>query len=277
MNKKVWFITGISSGLGKAIAQHAMRTGDFVIGTFREQNHVYNFNKQYAGKGWAVLLDITNENEIENVIEYIIEKFARIDVLVNNAGLGFAGAVEETSIKEIREVFETNFFAVFNITKLVLPFMRKEKSGHIIQISSHGGIKAIAGVGIYNASKFALDGFSEALSAEVNPLGIKVTIIEPGPFRTNFAVESLRQAKEVIKEYSGSAGVFRAKLKSVDGKQEGDPEKAAEAIVNLVSSESSSLRFPLGPTAINSIETKLKSVKSDLERNRTVTESVVFE
>ena len=213
---------------------------------------------------------------MKKAFQKIISEFEKIDVLVNNPGIGFAGSVEETSLKEVKEVFDANFFGTLKITQSVLPFMRKAKSGHIVQISSHGGIKAFAGFGIYNASKFAVEGFSEALAQEVAPLGIKVTIVEPGPFRTKFAGNGLGLAKNEIDDYSETAGAFRTKLKSVDGKQEGDPMKASQAIIDLVNSENPTLRLPLGKVALMTIGMKLESVKSDLEVNRNVAENAVY-
>lgn len=276
MNKKIWLITGISSGLGKALAKSVMERGDFVIGTFRRQTQVDEFNSNNINSGFAVKLDITDEEEVVKVVETIKSQFRTIDVLVNNAGVGFVGAIEETSLFEAREVFEANFFGTLRLTQLVLPIMRKTKKGHIVQISSHGGIKAFAGFGIYNASKFALEGFSEALAEEVKPLGIKVTIVEPGPFRTNFAGISLGQAKNNIDDYSETAGIFKFKLKSVNGKQEGDPMKASEAIINLVNSKNPTLRLPLGKIALMTIGKKLDSVKSDLDTNRKIAENTVY-
>ena len=277
MKNKIWLITGISSGLGKALAESVIEKGDFVIGTFRNQSQVDEFNKNNTKNSQGVLLDITNEKDVEKSIGKIISQHGKIDVLVNNAGMGFVGAIEETSMKEVRNVFEPNFFGTLKLTQTVLPFMRREKNGHIIQISSHGGIKAFAGFGIYNASKFALEGFSEAMAQEVSPLGIKVSIVEPGPFRTNFAGNGLGQAENVINDYSETAGAFRTKLKGVDGKQEGDPIKASKAIINLVNSENPSLRLPLGKVALMTIGMKLDSVKSDLETNRKTAENSVYE
>ena len=277
MKNKIWLITGISSGLGKALAESVIEKGDFVIGTFRQQSQVDEFNKSNTKNSQGVLLDITNEKDVEKSIGKIISQHGKIDVLVNNAGMGFVGAIEETSMKEVRNVFEPNFFGTLKLTQTVLPFMRREKNGHIIQISSHGGIKAFAGFGIYNASKFALEGFSEAMAQEVSPLGIKVSIVEPGPFRTNFAGNGLGQAENVINDYSETAGAFRTKLKGVDGKQEGDPIKASKAIINLVNSENPSLRLPLGKVALMTIGMKLDSVKSDLETNRKTAENSVYE
>ncbi|WP_298315576.1 oxidoreductase [uncultured Aquimarina sp.] len=277
MKNKIWLITGISSGLGKALAESVIEKGDFVIGTFRKESQVEEFNKKHTNNAKAVVLDITKENGIKNCIDKIISDYGKIDVLVNNAGVGFVGAVEETSMEEVRSVFEPNFFGTLKMTQTVLPFMRKEKKGHIIQISSHGGIKAFAGFGIYNASKFALEGFSEAMAQEVAPLGIKVSIVEPGPFRTNFAGTGLGQAENVIDDYSETAGAFRIKLKGVNGKQEGDPIKASKAIINLTNSKDSTLRLPLGKVALMTIGMKLDSVKSDLEKNREIAESAVYD
>lgn len=270
---KTWFITGISSGLGKALAEAVIEKGDFAIGTMRKQDQVDAFYKEYSGKAEAILLDITDFQQMEATLSTI----AQIDVLVNNAGVGFVGAIEETSLEECRMVFEANFFATLKLTQLVLPKMRNQSGGHIVQISSHGGIKAFAGFGIYNASKFALEGFSEALAQEVSPLGIKVTLVEPGPFRTEFASKGLPEAKKVIYDYADTAGSFRNKLKGVHGKQEGDPKKAAQAILEKVTSGDASLRLPLGKIPMTTIQMKLDSVKADLEANREVAERVVFD
>ncbi len=276
MEKRIWFITGISSGLGKSLANAVIESGDFVIGTFRKQEQVDTFIEQNKGTADAFLLDITNHQRVAQVIQQIKNKYTRIDILVNNAGIGFAGAVEETSIEETRKVFEVNFFSALKITQEVLPIMRQQKSGHIIQISSHGGLKAFAGFGIYNASKFALEGFSEALAQEVEPLGIKLTMVEPGPFRTNFADSGLGLAEIELDDYANTAGAFRTKLKGVHNKQEGDPDKAAIAIIDVVNSENPTLRLPLGKTALITIGMKLDSVKSDLEQNRMVAKNAIF-
>lgn len=277
MKKRIWLITGISSGLGKALSQTVMDNGDFVIGTFRQQSQTDNFNNEHKGKALALTLDITNTGDIENAVEAIKSRFGKIDVLVNNAGYGFAGAIEETSEEETREIFETNFFGTLHLTKKMMPLFRQQKFGHIIQISSHGGFKAFAGFGIYNASKFALEGFSEALALEVAPLGIRVTIVEPGPFRTNFAGNSFREAEKIIDDYEETSGLFRQRIKSVDGKQEGDPTKAAKAIIGIVASENPPLRLPLGKVAILSLTTKLNSVTTDLNNYRDLAENCIYE
>lgn len=273
---KIWLITGISSGLGKALAQTVIEQGDFVIGTFRSQLQVDNFNNEYKDKAFALTLDITKPNEIEKAFKIIKDNFGKIDVLVNNAGFGLAGAIEETSIEETREVFEANFFGTLQVTQMALPIFRQQKSGHIIQISSHGGFKAFQGFGIYNASKFAVEGFSEALAIEVAPLGIKVTLVEPGPFRTNFAGNSFRQAEIIIDDYSETAGAFRQRMKQVDGKQEGDPTKASKAIFDITNLENPPLRLPLGKIAVISLTAKLDSVTKDLNDFKTVAENSVY-
>lgn len=276
MKSKIWFITGISSGLGKALADALIENDDFVIGTFRKASQVAEFNAQYQGKAFSYQLDITDSQAIDSVVENISTTYGKIDVLVNNAGYGFAGAIEEASEAEVRAVFEANFFGSLHVTQAALPIMRKQKSGHIIQISSHGGIKAFAGFGIYNASKFALEGFSEALAQEVAPLGIKLTIVEPGPFRTGFANAGFIEAENKIEDYQSTSGAFKERMKVVDGKQEGDPLKAAKAIIQITNIENPPLRLPLGKVPITTIQMKIDSVQKDLNDWKSVAESVVF-
>ncbi|MGL5889728.1 MAG: SDR family NAD(P)-dependent oxidoreductase, partial [Bacteroidia bacterium] len=192
MKEQVWFITGGSSGLGAALAKAALEAGHKVAATFRNKVQADEFSRRQNALG--LLADISLAAEVEAAVRETQKYFGSIDVVVNNAGVGFAGAIEETSVEEVREVIEINFIGAFNVLKAVLPILRTQGSGHIIQISSHSGIKASPGFGIYNASKFALEGLSEALAAEINPLGIQLTIVEPGPFRTAFAGNSLREA-----------------------------------------------------------------------------------
>lgn len=277
MNKKIWLITGISSGLGSALAQTIINKGDFVIGTFRNAEQVKAFNAQNTDKGLGIVMDITLPAQIDEAFNLIKEKFGRIDVLVNNAGFGFAGAIEETSDKEARAVFETNFFGTLQVTQKALPMFRHQGKGHIIQISSHGGFKAFQGFGIYNAAKFAVEGFSEALALELAPLGIKLTIVEPGPFRTNFAGNSFQEAATVIDAYAQTAGAFRQRMKAVNGKQEGHPDKAAEAIYNISLLENPPLRLPLGKIALASINAKMESVIHDLNMFKSIAENAVFD
>lgn len=277
MTSKIWFITGISSGLGKALAQSVIDNGDFVIGTFRQDAQVQAFNEQYKEKALGVLADVTDAKAIGNILRLVVENYGRLDVLVNNAGVGFVGAVEEASMAEAREIFEVNVFGALQVTQLALPIFRKQGFGHIFQISSGSGFKAAAGFGIYNASKFALEGFSEALADEIRPLGIKLTIVEPGPFRTQFAGSSLKQAQNEIGDYAATAGTFRKRLiEVVNNNQEGDPEKGAKIIIDVANLENPPLRLPLGKIVLTAIEAKLESVKKDLENWREVAASAVF-
>jgi NAD(P)-dependent dehydrogenase (short-subunit alcohol dehydrogenase family) len=274
--KKIWFITGISSGLGKAIANEVMQRGDFVIGTFRHEDQVTQFNQENQHKGKAYLMDVTHTTTIQNVVFQVKQEFNQIDVLVNNAGFGFAGAIEETSEEEARNVFEANFFGTLFLTQAIVPLMRAQQSGRIIQISSHGGFKGFAGFGIYNASKFALEGFSEALAQEVLPFNIRLTIVQPGPFRTNFAGNNFGLAQTEIEDYASTSGVFRQRIKGVHGLQEGDPTKAAVAIYELVNHPNPPLRLPLGKIALTTIQSKIENVQQDLDNGSKIASNVVF-
>ncbi len=273
---KIWFITGISSGLGKALANAVLANGDTVAGTFRQAEQADAFTASQPERALGVVMDVTQPDQIAAAFTTLTNRFGRLDVLVNNAGFGFVGAVEEASLAEVREVFEANVFGALAVTQAALPMLRQQLSGHIVQISSHSGFKASAGFGIYNASKFALEGFSEALADEIKPLGIKLSIVQPGPFRTSFAGSSLHQAETIISDYDQTAGVFRQRLASVNGVQEGDPEKAAQAIIQLVQSENPPLRLPLGKIATQTIAAKLDSVRADLEAGRETAVGAVF-
>jgi len=198
--------------------------------------------------------------------------------LVNNAGYGTIGAIEEFSLEEIREQMETNYFGAVAITKAILPIMRNQGSGHIVQISSQSGFRASAGFGIYNASKFALEGFSEALAQEVAPFGIKVTIVEPGPFRTQFLSTSLKMAQNKIDVYQkGPVGQMYQYQQKMDGKQEGDPVKAAKAIVDYIQSGKENLRLPLGKVTIQSMRAKLAAVEKDIAANEAISLSTIYQ
>lgn len=277
MSQKVWFITGISSGFGHAIAQAVMQRGDFMVGTFRKPEQVEDFNRDNAGRGLALRMDLTDSQSIEAAFARIELEFGRLDVLVNNAGYGLAGAVEEANMDEARAIFETNVFGALQVTQQALPLMRRQRSGHIVQISSGSGFKASPGFGMYNATKFALEGFSEALADEVRPLGIHVTIVEPGPFRTQFASGgSFLSAAREIKDYAATAGAFRQRMLAIDGKQEGDPAKGAQAIIQVVNSAQPPLRLPLGSRVSTYIQSKLDSVRKDMDDWQEVGARAVF-
>ncbi|MXV53036.1 SDR family NAD(P)-dependent oxidoreductase [Pedobacter sp. HMF7647] len=262
--QKTWFITGVSGGLGKAIAVEAANNGYVVFGTLRKREQVDEFDKLVPGKTFGVLLDVNKHDDIQTAIDTIIDKTNRIDILVNNAGYGLFGAIEEVSMEEARQQMETNFFGALAVTQKVLPIMRQQRSGNIVQISSMAGMNANPGVGLYNASKFALEGYSEALSKEVLPLNIFVTIVEPGPFRTEWAGPSSKRAEKLIEDYKETAHVVINRINGYSGQQPGDPEKAAKAIIKAVTSEKPPLRLPLGEAAVNGILDKLKSVEQNI-------------
>ncbi|WP_210516038.1 oxidoreductase [Hymenobacter terricola] len=275
-SQKTWLITGVSSGLGRALAGAVIAHGDFVIGTFRDAAQADRFTNRHQPDALGVVLDVTDAAGAEKVFARLPHDIGRLDVLVNNAGYGLAGAVEETSEAEARALFEANVFGPLRLTQLALPLMRAQGRGHIVQISSHGGFKAFAGFGLYNASKFALEGFSEALAQEVGPLGIRLTVVQPGPFRTGFAGGSFRLAAAQLAAYDGTAGAFRQRMGTVNGQQEGDPAKAAQAILDVVNSDNPPLRLPLGKVALGTIQAKLDSVQADLNAGREVAAGAVF-
>jgi NAD(P)-dependent dehydrogenase (short-subunit alcohol dehydrogenase family) len=265
---KVWFITGVSSGFGAALAQAVIEKGDAVAATFRKEEQATSFTQQYSGKGIGLVMDVTNQSQVEAAINQTVEQLGSIDVLVNNAGYGTIGALEEFSMDEIRAQMETNFFGAVAVTKQVLPLMRQKGSGSIVQISSASGFRAMAGFGNYNASKFALEGFSEALAQEVAPFGIQVVIVEPGPFRTQFAGSSVKIAQIKMQEYENTpvANMYRY-INNIDGKQPGDPVRAAQAIVDYVHNGNKELRLPMGKGALDGIKAKLAAVEKDIAAN----------
>lgn len=264
MKNKVWLITGVSSGLGRALAQRAAENGDVVFGTLRREEQIAEFDKLVAGKTFGIKADVCVPGDIENAVGNAVERFGRIDVLVNNAGYGLFGAVEEASVEEVRAQFETNFFGALAMTKAVLPVMRKQRSGNILQISSIAGFRSIPGIGIYNASKFALEGFSEALYHEAKPMNIHVTIVEPGPFRTNFSGASHIRSVNVIEDYYDTAGKRIELIISTSGKQDGDPDKAAYVLLKVVESKNPPMRLPLGKGAVEGMKSKVDIVMREL-------------
>ncbi|RIJ42381.1 oxidoreductase [Pontibacter oryzae] len=277
MAEKIWFITGVSSGFGRTLAEAAAKRGDKVIGTVRQQRQLEEFNAIAPGNTFAYLLDVINPDGVKETVAAAVRHMGRIDVLVNNAGFGFLGAVEEAKVQEFKEVMETNFFGALQVTQAVLPFMRQQGGGHIIQMSSVAGFRSTQGFGVYNASKFALEGMSEALAQEVAPLGIKVSIIEPGPFRTNFAGSSIKSTQNVMPEYEGTAHVFKDRILGYAGTQEGNPEKAAQVVLQLADSDSPPLRLPLGQTAYDAVRNKLNQVAQDLDAWESIATKTSFD
>jgi len=264
--KRVWFITGISGGFGKCLAEEVIQSGDIVVGTLRKAEQVEYFNQLYAGKALAVQMDVTKPTQVQEAVDKALEAYGRIDVVVNNAGYGLMGTVEEVSLTEARDLFKTNVFGVMNVLHCVLPVLRKQKSGHIMQMSSVSGFRATGGFGLYNASKFALEGLSEALAAEMISFNVKVTMVEPGPFRTAFAGSSLKRAEKKIDAYDPTpVGEWMKQFPERDGKQDGDPVKAAKLMIEVVNSANPPLRIPMGQIAYDGFNRKIESVQKDME------------
>ncbi|MCO5972031.1 SDR family oxidoreductase [Actinoallomurus soli] len=262
---RVWFITGTSTGLGRAIADAALARGERVVATARDPQTVKDLVERAPELVRAVALDVTDPAQVAAAVGTAIEEFGRIDVLVNNAGHGLIGALEELSDEQIDAVLATNVLGVIGVTRAVLPHMRARRRGHIVQMSSVGGAVGNPGHAIYATSKFALEGMSEALAGEVGPLGIRVTIVEPGPFRTDFAGRSMRFADPIDDYRDTPAGALRQRFSAQDGVQPNDPAKAAEAIIKAVDDEDSPLRLPLGPEAVERIRRKLRRQLADLD------------
>ena len=252
-DQKIWMITGVSGGLGRALAREVAEQGDVVIGTLRRSDQLLEFEKLVPGRTFAAQLEVNDHKHHDRVIQRIMDEFGRIDVLVNNAGY-----------EEARNQMETNFFSVLALTQAVLPIMRNQRSGNIVQISSMAGFRSSAGMGLYNASKFALEGFSEALNLETAPLNIHVTIVEPGPFRTEWAGPSSARAARVIPDYAKTAHMVIDRVTGYSGEQPGDPVKAAKAIIQAVRNVKPPLRLPLGQAALDAIWTKLRSVEKNI-------------
>lgn len=276
-NKKVWLITGVSGGLGRAIAKAAAEAGHIVYGTLRKEKQLNSFEELMPGFTKGILMDVTNKGQIEAAVNRVLNENDRIDVVVNNAGYGLIGGIEEVTNQEIRDQMETNFFGALCITQSVLPIMRKQKSGWILQISSSAGFRSAAGFGIYNASKFALEGMSEALALEMKPLGINIVIVEPGPFRTDFAGSSAVFSEHAIADYHPTVGVFKSIMKEKSGSQDGDPDKAAVVIMALINSANPPTRLPLGKFSIAAIRNKLVEVEQDIEAWEHLTAHTSFE
>jgi len=259
---KVWFIRGISRGFGRELALAAIEQGDSVIGTTRNGQSDLDTS---TGRLNVFALDVTHRQDVACVVAKAWETHGHIDIVVNNAGFGLLGAVEEVEESQARQVFETNFFGLLSVVQSALPRLRAQGSGHVINISSIGGFAGFPGYGLYSASKFAVEGLSEALAAELQPLGIHVTIVEPGYFRTNFlSCNSLQRASRVIEAYAATSGKTRERADERDGQQPVDPGLAAKAIIAVTRSPHPPLRLVLGADAIARVRAKLVQVATDL-------------
>jgi NADP-dependent 3-hydroxy acid dehydrogenase YdfG len=273
---QVWFVTGASTGLGRALVDHLLAIGAKVVATARKPEQLDGLMKKYPETALVAGLDVKNQAMVDAAVKAAEAKFGRIDVLVNNAGYGMVGAVEESAEDEYRPMFETNVFGLIRVTQAVLPGMRARKSGHILNLSSIGGLVASPGFGMYNATKFAVEGLSEALAQEVKPLGISVTIVEPGPFRTDFLGRSGVPAKKHIEGYEQTSGKMRAYFADQDGKQKGDPKKAVEAMVKVVDAEQAPLHLLLGASTIPRLKGKVDVMLKDVAAWEPVTTGADF-
>jgi len=276
-DSRTWLITGASSGFGRALAEEVLEHGDRVVATARDAEKVRDLERTHPGRARAVALDVTRPEQVRAAVGEAIGFSNRINVLVNNAGYGLLGAVEELDDDEVRRQFETNFFGALDVMRTVLPHMRAHRSGHILNISSEGGFMGVPGAGAYNASKFALEGLSEALAAEIAHLGIKVTIVEPGAFRTDWAGRSLVQARRTIDDYAASSGRVRGLVPTTSGQQPGDPRRAAKAMIQVVEAENPPLRLVLGEDALEHIRGKIDHVLADLAAWEASSRSTAFE
>ncbi|MFP7494731.1 oxidoreductase [Terribacillus saccharophilus] len=272
--KKVWLITGTSSGFGRALAEELIENGEYVLATARNEESISDLAEKAPDLVKTFKLDVTDKQQSIRVVDFARQHFGKLDVVVNNAGYGLLGALEEFSEQNIRDQMETNFFGVINVTKAALPLFREQQSGHFINISSVGGISTGASLGMYGASKFALEGLSESLAQELEPFGIKVTIIEPGAFRTDWAGRSMKYADTFMPEYSTSS--MKEMMENFVGHQTGDPSLAAKAIIQITNHSNPPLRLPLGSDTLDIIQNKLEGQLKDLKTWESITSSTDF-
>ncbi|MEV5731369.1 oxidoreductase [Streptomyces pharetrae] len=267
----VWFVTGASRGLGAEITREALDRGHSVIATARDASAVLRAYPQKPDGLLAVNADVTEPEQLMAAVEAGLAEFGRIDIVANNAGYGLIGAIEEISDTAARALFDVNVFGVLNTLRATLPTLRAQRTGHVLNIGSVGGFATAPAVGLYGASKFALEGISEALHGELAPLGVRVTIVEPGGFRTDFLSSLSMQVEPAsIPDYVAGAGPVRKALAEHDGRQPGDPVKAAKAIVDITEVAEPPLRLQLGADAIERVEAKLELVRRELDQWRHV-------
>ena len=263
--KKVWFITGCSTGFGRELSKYLLEDDYKVVVTARNVEQIQDLIEINKANALALTLDVNEKKQVEAAVKKAEEHFGKIDVLVNNAGFGYFGAIEESDEAEVRSMFETNFWGLSQMTRAVLPKMREQKSGTIVNISSIGGLVAFPGVGYYNATKFAVNGFSEALQQELAPLGIDVIIVEPSGFRTDWAGRSANEVEETISDYDETAGATKEAIRGYSGNQPGDPVRAAKAIVAAVEAENVPKNLLLGKAALKNARQKLENLKEEFD------------
>ncbi|MEP0924802.1 oxidoreductase [Leptolyngbya sp. ST-U4] len=264
--QKVWFITGASRGFGLEIARAALATGDQVVATVRSQPTQLATILHNHPNLYMVQMDVTQENQVQAAVQQSITRFNRIDVLVNNAGYGMVTAIEEATDAEVRNQYDTNVFGLLNVTRAVLPHLRQQKSGHIINISSLFGYDAIPGWGLYGSTKFAVEGLSKGLAVELAPLGIHVTVVAPGLFTTDFlSTDSYVAAETIIADYQETVGLMRSGADALHGNQPGDPKKFAQVILQLATTDHPPLHLPVGKDAVAMYQNNAAKVAQDIE------------
>lgn len=261
----VWLITGCSKGFGRSIAEEALSKGYRVVATARNPNELGDLVAKYGDSVLPLQLDVTKPDQIKAVIKAGTEKFERIDVLINNAGYGYVGAIEEGNEADVQVLFQTDLFSPIALIKQVLPGMRERGRGHIVNISSIGGLVSFPGLGYYNAVKAGVEAMSDALAQEVAPLGINVTVVAPGAFRTDFRGNSLKVARSTISDYADTAGKARSGIPAGHGKQRGDPVKGAQAIITAVESEAPPVHLLIGSDAIDQLRGKLDAMRAETD------------
>ena len=274
--KRVWFITGASRGLGALMAKAALADGNAVVAAGRNAAAIV----ERLGESPALLpiaLDVTDEAQAKAAVAAAVEKFRRIDVLINNAGFGLLAAVEESSDADVRRMYDTNVFGLLNVSRAVLPVMRQRRSGHVINMSSVGGYRSAAGFGVYCSTKFAVEGITEAMHAELKPLGIHATVVEPGYFRTDFLdASSLLVGNDIIADYDETSGNVRRLAVGMNHNQPGDPAKLATALVALVDAQTPPLRLALGTDTLKAIAEKNAYVTAETETWKALSQSTDF-
>ena len=274
-HSRVWFITGSSTGFGRLLAEELLKQAELVIATARDLSKLEDLVQHHPNNARAFALDVTKPRQINSIAKKAIAAFGHVDVLVNNAGYGVNGAIEEVSEDEFEPMFQTNLYGLIRTTRAFLPQFRQRKTGHILNFSSIGGLIGSAGWGFYNTTKFAVEGFSEALAEELRPFNVHVTVIEPGPFRTDF-LGSGKLAKLELPDYTETAGKAREYSKTQSGKQPGDPQRAVQAAIDVVNSPKPPLHLILGKIALTRFRNKLSQWQNDIAAWESITNSVDF-
>lgn len=273
---RTWLITGCSSGLGRALCARVLERGERAVCTARDAARLDEFRTRYPDRAVPMSLDVTDAAAVKSVAEEALARTGGIDVLVNNAGYGVVGALEELDEEAVRAAFDANVYGPYRLIKALLPSLRARGKGHIVNISSMAGLVGTPGFCFYSATKFAIEGMTEALAQEVASFGIKVTLIEPGPFRTGFRGRNLYSAP-AMEAYAATVGKFRKMLADTDGKQPGDPQRGADAIIAAVDAEQPPLRLPLGEMCVQQLRDKLERVRDELDRWQVVSLATSFD